>query len=92
MYDPEEGEIWVPESFLNIKLFVKDKEALRMRLGIHLPSAKGKPISYKALFDRLSKCGYFLQSGRENNLHFIIIGRMDAKAAPESSENPSISP
>ena len=90
LYDPEEGEIWVPEAFLDVRLFMKDKEILRGRLGIRLPSAKGKPIPYEKLFDRLQKCGYTIQNGREKNLRFIVIGKIEKQKSSNSIFNDSV--
>ena len=90
LYDPEEGEIWVPEAFLDVRLFTKDKEILRGRLGIRLPSAKGKPIPYEKLFDRLQKCGYTIQNGREKNLRFIVIGKIEKQKSSNSIFNDSV--
>lgn len=90
LYDPEEGEIWVPEAFLDVRLFTKDKEILRGRLGIRLPSSKGKPISYEKLFDRLQKCGYTIQNGREKNLRFIVIGKIEKQKSSNSIFNNSV--
>ena len=68
---------------------MKDKEILRGRLGIRLPSAKGKPISYGKLFERLQKCGYTIQNGREKNLRFIVIGKIEKQKSSNSVFNDS---
>jgi len=71
VYDKENGEIIVPEEFLDIQLFTDNKRELRARLG--LKDAKGHPIPYEKLELRLTQCGYRIECGRKGNCHYIVI-------------------
>ena len=71
VYDKENGEIIVPDEFLDIQLFTDNKRELRARLG--LKDEKGHPIPYGKLEVRLEKCGYHIEYGRKDNNRFIII-------------------
>lgn len=70
-YDKENGEIIVPEEFLDIQLFNEDKQLLRAVIG--LKDEKGHDYPYKKLFACLEQNGYTIEYGREENRHYLII-------------------
>ena len=47
-------------------------------------------IPYEKLFDRLQKCGYTIQNGREKNLRFIVIGKIEKQKSSNSIFNDSV--
>lgn len=70
-YDKENGEIIVPEEFLDIRLFAEDKQQLRAVIG--LKDDKGHDYAYNKLFARLEQNGYSLEYGRVENRHYLTI-------------------
>ncbi len=70
-FERENGEINVPDEFLDIQLFTDNKRELRARLG--LKDENGHPLPYGKLEVRLKDCSYTIESGRKDNSRFIII-------------------
>ena len=62
----------VPQRFLDIPLFIPEKNDLCKVLNLH---ANGKRSGWITVKKRLLECGYSIEEGRKNNKRYAIIRR-----------------
>lgn len=84
LLDKADGQLTVPDRFLDRPLFKDDKIELRKALGIK--NDNGKYMPYNELFRLMEQSGYQVEEGNTGNGNFVMI----TQASPEeSAEEPA---